>query len=164
MNFSFPSNQRIFKEPLHAKQTGECGFSLIELMLAVFILAVGLTGLTHGITTSLKSSKVSEIQSTASLLAAGRIEFIKADGFYLEGVDDGNFGELYPQFTWKSTITETDMEGLFEVRVEILDKDGAKPYFELTTLLFDPPYLSSSTTQMEDDESKSKNQRRGARP
>jgi len=56
------------------------GFSLIEVMCAVAILGVALVGLTQGITTALGSNKESELQTTAALLAAGRIETLRAEG------------------------------------------------------------------------------------
>lgn len=149
---------------VHNGRTARAGFSLVELMLAVFILAVGLTGLTHGITTSLQSSKVSEVQSMAAHLASGLLEMIKAEGLILEGEDEGTFGDTYPQFTWKSVLTETDLEGLFEVRVVILDKEGNKQHFELTTLLFDPPYLGAEGVDDAEEESGSRNQRRREQP
>ena len=48
------------------------GFTLVEVMVAIVILAIALTGLTQGITTALASSKESELQTTAALFAAGQ--------------------------------------------------------------------------------------------
>ena len=53
-------------------------FSLVEVMVAIVILAIALTGLTQGITTALGSSKESELQTTAALFAAGQIELLRA--------------------------------------------------------------------------------------
>src|SRR6202012_2526970 len=52
----------------------EGGFSLIEVMVAILILGIALTGLVHGITTALSSSKESELQTVAALYAQGKIE------------------------------------------------------------------------------------------
>ena len=57
------------------------GFSLIEVMCAILILGVGLVGFTQAITTALGSSKDSEMQTTAALFAAGRIESLRADDY-----------------------------------------------------------------------------------
>jgi general secretion pathway protein I len=125
------------------------GFSLIELMLAVFILAIGLTGLIRGLTTSLQSSGSSEKQTTAVWLAAGQMELIQAEGFLVAGEEEGNFGEAFPQFSWKSIVKESDsdLEGLYEVKVEVRDAEGEALYFSLTTLLFDPPLGSLLPTE-----------------
>ena len=45
------------------------GFSLVEVMCAILILGIALAGLTEGVTTALTSSKESELQTTAALLA-----------------------------------------------------------------------------------------------
>jgi len=50
------------------------GFSLVEVMVAVMILGVALVGLTQGITTALSSTKESELQTAAALIAAGRLK------------------------------------------------------------------------------------------
>ena len=46
-------------------------FSLVEVLCAIFILGVGLVGLTQGITTALSSNKEAELQTAAALIAEG---------------------------------------------------------------------------------------------
>jgi hypothetical protein len=69
------------------------------------------------------------------------MELIQAEGFILAGEEEGNFSEAFPQFTWKSIVKESDsdLEGLYEVKVEVRDAEGEALYYSLTTLLFDPP-------------------------
>jgi len=69
------------------------GFSLVEIMCAIVILGIALVGLTQGITTALSSSKESELQTTAALIAAGKIEMLRADGYVLDGITEGEGGE-----------------------------------------------------------------------
>ena len=56
-------------------------FSLIEVMVAILILGIALTGLVHGITTALASNKESELQTIAALFADGKVEELRAEGF-----------------------------------------------------------------------------------
>ena len=115
------------------------GFSLVEVMVAILILGVALASLAHGITTALRASKDSELQTTAALLAAGQIELLRADGILVDGVTEGQGGDGLALYKWKQTVTSTAIDGLHEVALEVLHSSETKPVYELHTLLFDPP-------------------------
>lgn len=125
------------------------GFSLVELMCALLILGLGIAGLTEGITTALQSSKETERQSTAALLAAGQIELLRADGYVLEGEAEGEFDSGLESYSWKQEVTATEIDGLFEVTVTIYFGENADELFELKTLLFDPPLPRGEEEQNE---------------
>jgi len=115
------------------------------VMVAILILGVGIAGLTQGITTGLASSKESGLQTTAALLAAGWIEEYRADGYVIEGEDEGEFAEPFAQFKWTQSTLATSIDGLYEITVTIGKANEEKPVFELKTMLFDPPLESSQT-------------------
>lgn len=77
------------------------------------------------------------------------MELIQAEGFIVAGEEEGKFGEAFPQFSWKSIVKESssDLEGLYEVKVEVRDAEGEDLYYSLTTLLFDPPLGSLLPTE-----------------
>jgi len=120
------------------------GFSLVEVMCAILILGIALVGLTQGITTALTSSKESELQTTAALLAAGQIETLRAEGSLTEGTLEGEGGEGLSLYRWKQSITSTSIEGLFEVSVAVENAKTGMAIYELRTMLFDPPSYSST--------------------
>ena len=115
------------------------GFSLLEVMCAILILGVGLVGLTQGITTALSSSKESELQTSASLIAAGQLEMIRADGFLRDGVKEGDCGEGLSLYRWRQSIKGTTIGGLHEVEVVVENAKSGQSIYELRTMLFDPP-------------------------
>ena len=115
------------------------GFSLIEVMVAMVILAVALTGLTRGLTTALRSSKEAEWQATAAFLAAGQIELLRTDESYVDGVTEGQGSGGLSGYRWKQTVTATPIAGLHEVAVEVRHSAIDQPLYELRTLLFDVP-------------------------
>jgi type IV pilus modification protein PilV len=119
------------------------GFSLVEVLCAIFILGVGIVGLTHGITTALKSSKESETQTVAALLAAGRIETIRAEGYLVDGTDQGDGEEGLSFYHWEQTISPTTIDGLHDVKVVVQQAKTHELIYELETLLFDPPSYSN---------------------
>ena len=119
-------------------KTGQQGFSLVEVMVAILILGVALAGLTHGITTALASSKDSELQATAALFAQGKIETLRAEQEVENGDTDGDCGAGLETYHWKQTISASDMDGLHEVLVTVTDVRSKQEIFELRTLLFQP--------------------------
>lgn len=115
------------------------GFSLIEVMVAVLVLAVALAGLVRGITTALASHKDSERLTAAALMAAGRLEFLRADGIFEVGVTEGTGGEGLANYRWRQTIAPGTIDGLKEVTVVVEETGTNAKLYELVTLLFDPP-------------------------
>ena len=120
------------------------GFSLGEILCAIIILGIALVGLIQGITTALSSSKESELQTTAALIAAGKIELLRADGYVLDGTTEGEGGEGLSLYRWKRSVTSTSIDGLHEVSVVVEDSKTGSAIYELRTLLFDPPSYSNS--------------------
>lgn len=129
----------------------QAGFSLIEVLCAVLILGVGISGLTVGMTTALRSSQESEWQTAAAFIAAGRIETMRAEGYVIEGDDEGECGPDLSQFEWKQSITETAVEGLYDVKVTVLRAQTGQSIYALQTLLFDPPIYSVPYETEEED-------------
>jgi prepilin-type N-terminal cleavage/methylation domain-containing protein len=128
-------------------------FSLVEVMCAVLILGIGVAGLSHGITAALRSSKESELQTSAALLAAGQIETLRAEGFVIDEETEGEAGDDLPLFRWRQTVKSTQIDGLHEVTVVVEHARTGNAIYELRTLLFDPPLddlpPSSSTTKQD---------------
>lgn len=119
------------------------GFTLVEVMVAIVILAIALTGLTQGITTALASSKESELQATAALFAAGQIELLRAEGDLTDGTDQGDCGATLPLYRWKQTVSPADIDGLHDVDVVVENAQTGAEIYELKTLLFEIPTDSS---------------------
>jgi general secretion pathway protein I len=124
----------------------QAGFSLIEVILAVLILGVALVGLTEGVTSALTSSKTSETQTTAAMLAASQIETLRAAGSYMDGETEGDFGDEFPQYRWTQTIADADISGLYDVDVVIADNHSGKTLYDLRTMLFELPQGTNSVT------------------
>ena len=138
------------------------GFSLVEVMCAILILGIGLLGLTQGITAALRSSKESEIQTAAALLAAGQIETLRAEGFITDGETEGECEEDLSLYRWKQSVTSAGIDGLHEVEVVVENSKSGKRIYELRTLLFDPPLSDAPSDNSKDSKDASKPNKRGA--
>jgi len=117
----------------------ELGFSLVEVIFAISVLAVAVVGLTEGITLVLQSNKESELQSTAALYAAGLIETLRAEGGVTDGDEDGDCGEGLALYRWKESVTAAGIDGLHHVKVVIENAKTEKTIYELESLLFEAP-------------------------
>jgi prepilin-type N-terminal cleavage/methylation domain-containing protein len=115
------------------------GFSLVEILCAVLILGVALTGLVQGVTIGLRSNKESELQTVAALFAAGQVETVRAEGDLHDGTTDGECGEGLELYRWQQTVAPAGIEGLHEVTVTVEDAKSGKTIYELRTLLFELP-------------------------
>ena len=112
------------------------GFSLVEVLCALTVLGVAVVGITEGITLSLRMVKEAEYQSVAALLASGRMDIIHADGYFLEGETEGDFGDDFPLYAWRQSIVASSTPSLYEVTVSVDLAASGKQLLELKTLLF----------------------------
>jgi prepilin-type N-terminal cleavage/methylation domain-containing protein len=132
-------------------------FSLIEIIVAVAILSIALVGLAHGISIALASSKEAELQTTASMYAAGLIEELRAQGGITDGQSQGDCGEELPMYRWTASVSAAGIDGLHEVDVSIRSAHTGRDIYTLRTLLFEPPPDSDSKK----DDAKNKKRSRG---
>jgi type IV pilus assembly protein PilV len=63
----------------HNLKVHQRGFTLLEVMVAVFVLAVGLLGLAQLQITAMKHNQTAEFRSQASLLAADMLDRMRAN-------------------------------------------------------------------------------------
>lgn len=136
------------------------GFSLLEVMVAILILAIALGGLVHGITTALASSKESELQTVAALFAQGKIEELRANGFLEDGSEDGDCGSMLALYRWRETVSRADVPGLHEASVVVEHSRTGRQIYELKTLLFDAADADSVGKSKDRQDSKSKKSKR----
>ena len=121
--------------------------SLVEVMIAIVILAVAVVGLTQGFTTALASSKDSEQQTTAALFAAGQIESLRASTGLTDETTEGDCGDELPLYRWRQTISPAGVDGLHEVTVAVEHTKTGALIYELKTLLFEVPATAPEKSQ-----------------
>ncbi len=130
-----------------AQRQATAGFSLIEVMCAVLVLGIGLAGLTEGLATAVRSTRESQLQTTASHYAAGLLETLRAEGLLEDGETEGECETVLAPHRWRQSIAPTDLEGLHDVALSVSDPRTGKTLCELRTLLFEAPggLLSTNT-------------------
>jgi len=131
--FSFPiSNPR--------SPTPSPGFTLLEVLVAMAVLAVALVSLLGLHNRSLLLSMRAQRLSTATLLVQEMLTRTQLEGESALRVTTGDFAELhpgqYPEFRWYRTLRPTQLEGLWELRVGVSWGERENETCELT--LFAP--------------------------
>ena len=102
------------------------GFTLLEVLVAVAILAIAMVAILKANVQSLDMLTRSRETSTASLLAASKLAEIEAAGVAKWSELRGDFAEDYPGYTWEVETSSTEVEGLVRVAV-IVQRGGAAP-------------------------------------
>lgn len=128
------------------------GFSLLELMVAVAILAIGLIGVLQVVSQGLRVSWQSEERTVASELAEQRLAEALLDPELEPGSDSGDFGEEYPVYRWSQTVDETELEGLYRVTVEVSWDSGVKTRAVELETCYGPGVLTTDASSGAADE------------
>ncbi len=111
------------------------GFSLVEMMAAMVIFAVGVLAVLEAVTTSLRSTIASVGYTQAVFLAQQRLEEALVATPLSAAADAGDFGAAYPRHTWTREIEELEAERLYRIRVDVAwNERGRDRQFTLTTL------------------------------
>ncbi len=88
---------------------GEGGFTLLEVMVAISLLAISLTTLFGSQSQSVSLGLVSKFNTQAPLLAQLKLaEFATATD--LPSSDSGDFGDDFPGFQWKMETNDVVLE------------------------------------------------------
>jgi general secretion pathway protein I len=120
------------------------GFTLLEVMVAMAILAIALTTLIGSQNQSLFAAGEADFSFQSSLLARQKMSEILADADNPLS-SSGDFGENHPGFFWKSEVTDPDfsesevLEGssgyLRQVQLTIHTKDERRSFILLRYFL-----------------------------
>jgi len=115
--------------------TRERGFSLVEMLAALIIFALGVMAVLEVITASVRSTTATVGYTQAVFLAQQRIEETLATEALAPMTDSGNFGEAYPRHAWKREVEELDPDRLYRIRVDVTwNERGTDRQYTLTTL------------------------------
>ena len=104
------------------------GFTLLEVMVAVSIMAMVLVTLLGLKNNSVQNVQLMQHMTTATMLAKrAMVETTTESKPTLPVEDDGTFPEEeFKDFSWKRTIVPTPFINIMEVRVAVLWKEGTR--------------------------------------
>lgn len=135
-----------------ARRRDSAGFTLLELVVATAILAIGLVALTQVFSRGLRSTGSSERVVTATLIARLKLAELDEMTELANGAESGDVAEPYRGYTWDTEIEDVPQgENLKRVRVRIGWTEAGLPRdVSLETVLFKPP--AEEETEEEEEE------------
>lgn len=120
------------------------GFTLLEIVVSLAILAVALPPLMQAFSHATRSEARASQRTTAFYLLRYQMESILMAGYPQEtGEEDGEFGENL-RYRWHSKVQDTETEGLRLLTVSIIwDAAGQERSVSVNTYVADPQMASA---------------------
>lgn len=120
---------------------GHRGFTLIETLVAISILAISLVVLLQLFSGGLKSSRLSDEYTRGIFHAREKMDEILLAGELTEGVIDGEFDD---DFRWRAEARRLDIKEakdvklpfrVFNINVDVMwDADGREKHFAISAI------------------------------
>ena len=90
------------------------GFTLLEVMIAMAIIAIALVAVLGSQSQSLDLASEAKFKTTAALLAQGKMAEIETESMEGLSSDSGDFGEDFPDYHWEYTVGDLSLAGAEE--------------------------------------------------
>ena len=91
------------------------GFTLLEIMVAISIIAIVLVSVYGMHTQTISMNFISRFQTTAPMLAKKVLAEIETKPVDDLADDSGDFGKEYSDYKWQVSVKEVDSEALGEI-------------------------------------------------
>ena len=119
------------------------GFTLLEVMIAMAILATVLVTVFHSQSQSIAMANESRTMTTMALLAQSRMAEMEGQQDLSIGQTSGTFGEDFPNYSWSTIITQPPGTGSSYLRkIEIAVVHNYYPKRPYRVILYRPTSIS----------------------
>ncbi|MDX1515802.1 MAG: type II secretion system minor pseudopilin GspI [Woeseiaceae bacterium] len=115
------------------------GFTLIEVMVALAIIAVSLTGIAVTMGGMLDNAVTLRERTYASWIAQNKIVEIRAAGFLPDtGTSSGDVDYAGQEWSWEADVSETGIDDFLRIDVTVSRVDGEGPVRTVTGFIGEP--------------------------
>ncbi len=90
------------------------GFTLLEVLVAMSIIAISLTAIYHLQTQTIAMAGATRFYTIAPMLAQQKLAEIEASSEAAEVEEDGEFSEDFAGYAWKMSMEDVESESLEE--------------------------------------------------
>jgi len=107
---------------LKVKVNSSPGFTLLEVMLAMAILAIALVAVFQSQSQSISMAGQARFATTVSLLAQSKMAEVETMDPGEINADSGDFGDDFPDYSWKVDLSETQVENVKKIEVTVTNE------------------------------------------
>ncbi len=122
----------LYPVPFAKRAASRQGFTLLEVMIAMAILATVLVTVFHSQSQSIAMANESRAMTTLALLAQSRMAEVEGQQNLSTGQTSGKFGDDFPDYSWTVGITQPPGPGssyLRKIEVTVIhDYYPKRPY------------------------------------
>lgn len=93
------------------------GFTLLEIMIAMAVLAISLVAVFQSQSQSISMISRSRFETTAPLLAQAKMAELEAAGADDLISESGDFGEDYPDYSWEVQVEDTRLDYVMKIEL-----------------------------------------------
>ncbi|MDH5543593.1 MAG: prepilin-type N-terminal cleavage/methylation domain-containing protein [Nitrospinota bacterium] len=98
----------------------EEGFTLIEIVISVAIISIALVTLLTILNRTIVASGDSSILTRGVMLAEEKLTVAEVEGELAAGVSEWETDKRYPRFRYRKTVEPTPLEGVVQVKMEVM--------------------------------------------
>jgi general secretion pathway protein I len=100
-------------------QSTASGFTLLEVMVAMAIMAIVLVSVYRMHSQTLTMNTAARFYTQAPMLAQSKLAQLEGDSSGLVAGDSGDFGDKFPGYTWSLSTDEVSSEALGEIGADL---------------------------------------------
>ena len=90
------------------RRTHQAGFTFIEILATLALLAIVLPTIMSGLSLSLNTASAARQKSQACLLLQGKLNQLLAEDQWSQTEVEGDFGENWPEYRWTAQLSDWD--------------------------------------------------------
>ena len=98
----------------------------MEVLIALAIIAIVLITCVRAQNQSIRLHQLSRDMTIATILARQKMGEIELAGFPELGEEEGDFGDTFPGFTWKTVVSMTPFEEARRTDLSVIWKEGTR--------------------------------------
>ncbi len=130
------------------KPARRCGFTLIEALVSVVLVAVGVVGAMNALGQMTKADTQLRDRERVQRLAIQKYDELVGTGALTNASQSGDFKDRNIEtYTWKADVIPSGTTNLDQIRVTVSDPDDPKgPSAEFDGLRYNPPLSTAVPT------------------
>jgi hypothetical protein len=133
-----PAFQGVEEGPTSCRRSGDnrLAFSLLEVMIASGIFFMCIFAILAMVSSVLRNARsLRRMELDAGMVAA---KVVGVTNKFSEGTESGDFGNLFPGYSYETAFSEAATNGLWQVDIVVRRRGLAQPVDSMSILVFSP--------------------------